>query len=108
MDAEELLDAPPTTGLALIRSCGISALDLGLRQALLDGPLDADQADAELVLRPARRRQRTRRLPRWSMSSTSPLPLRRSTRIFDARRGCPRWPGRIAHSAQSLAAHAAR
>ena len=26
--------------------------------------------------------QRTRRLPKWSMSSTSPLPLRRSTRIF--------------------------
>ena len=26
--------------------------------------------------------QRTRRLPRWSMSSTSPRPLRSSTRIF--------------------------
>ena len=39
------------TGLALIISCGIKRLGLGDRQALLDGALDAHQADAEGVLR---------------------------------------------------------
>jgi hypothetical protein len=38
-------------GLALIRSCGIRLSDLGLRQTLLDGALDAHEAGAELVLR---------------------------------------------------------
>jgi len=67
---EELLDHRRHR-LALIRSCGHERLDLLQAHALLDRALHADQADAVLVLEQLAT-ARTRRLPRWSMSSMRP------------------------------------
>ena len=67
-------------GLALIRSCGMTV------------SISTDDMRS-LIARSMRRRpmrywfsissptERTRRLPRWSMSSISPLPSRRSTSV---------------------------
>ena len=75
-------------GLALIRSCGMTVSM-------------STEDMRSLMARSMRRRprrywfsmssptERTRRLPRWSMSSISPLPSRRSTSALARPRRCP-------------------
>ncbi|MCY1351056.1 hypothetical protein D9M69_373100 [compost metagenome] len=69
------------TGLALIRSCGIrpslSAMDR--RSLTARSTRTRPTRNWFSAISPT---QRTRRLPRWSMSSTMPLPLRMSTRVL--------------------------
>ena len=69
------------TGFALIISCGM----MGSLSAMVRRSLTARSTRT----RPMRKAfsaisptLRTRRLPRWSMSSTWPLPLRMSIRVF--------------------------
>jgi len=63
------------TGFALMRSCGISvSISCDMLMRSLIARVHANQADAVLVLHELADRA-TRRLPRWSMSSTEPRPF---------------------------------
>ena len=68
--AEEFLDGR-SDRLRVDHFLRHQAFGLGLRQALLDGALDANEADAERVLGHLADAAYAR-LPRWSMSSTVP------------------------------------
>ncbi len=65
------------TGLALIISCGISGSDSAMvrRSLTARSTRTSPTRNAFSAISPT---ERTRRLPRWSMSSTLPLPLRMS------------------------------
>ena len=72
-------------GLELIRSCGISAsVSAWPRRSFTAFSMRA--RPERYWFSASSPTQRTRRLPRWSMSSTSPRPLRRSTRILTTAR----------------------
>ena len=73
------------TGLALIMSCGLmSSLSASVRRSLTArSTRTSPMRNATSAISPT---QRTRRLPRWSMSSISPRPLRSSTRILTTSR----------------------
>ena len=72
-------------GFELIRSCGISAsVSAWPRRSLTAFSIRA--RPERYWFSASSPTQRTRRLPRWSMSSTSPRPLRSSTRILTTSR----------------------
>ncbi len=68
-------------GLALIRSCGMTvSISTELMRSLMARSMRSRPTRYWFSI--SSPTERTRRLPRWSMSSMSPLPSRRSTSVL--------------------------